>query len=104
MILSGTKTIEKTRLFWENCFFTPQQAQLIDTSYAALQRGGFQYVWIFDNIGNLMLDECSFKEARSINTYLFAQRFCGIGETMPMSTFWLRPRMVWGKHSSDNRL
>jgi FkbM family methyltransferase len=84
VIHSGAKTIENTRLvFWENCFFTPEQAQLLDSSYAALERCGFRYVWIFDNIGNLMLDECRFKEASSINTYLFAQRFCGIGETMP---------------------
>jgi FkbM family methyltransferase len=68
-MLAASKPI----LFWENAFSTPEQLECFEQLYARLEEIGYFYLWPFDNFGNPVLEECSFKAIREINKYVAAQ-------------------------------
>lgn len=72
---------QKPILFWENAFSSKQQLEGLDQLYVALENLGYCHLWPFDNFGNPVLEECSFKAIRELNKYIFAQNFQGATRT-----------------------
>jgi len=85
VLKSASRIIEQSRpaLFWENQFSAPYQRHILEALYEDLQAAGYDHVWIFDNFGNLMLEECSFKNLADLNSYVASQDSFGC------------PRAIW---------
>lgn len=76
VILSGAEILTQSEplLFWENDI--QEEFQLIGYSkmYKLLQEKGYNYLYIFDNYGNLMTEESNFKTLLDINQYGYSMK------------------------------
>lgn len=84
VLFSAASTLKasKPMLFWENQFSTAGQMAALEKLYPVLEDIGYDYAWIFDNFGNLLLEECSYRQIEDINKYVAAQQFHGIKKTI----------------------
>ncbi len=84
VILSATGILATSRpiLFWENYFSTRVQMRDLDQLYQWLDDRGYRYFWIFDNFGNLMLQQCSARNIEDFNQYVASQEFHGCTRTI----------------------
>jgi FkbM family methyltransferase len=62
-------------IFWENYFSTMEQMRDLEVLYQSLHDAGYRYFWVFDNFGNLMLQECSVTNIVDLNEYVASQEF-----------------------------
>ena len=62
-------------IFWENYFSTMEQMRDLEVLYQSLHDAGYRYFWVFDNFGNLMLQECSVNNIIDLNEYVASQEF-----------------------------
>lgn len=73
IILAASKPV----IFWENYFSTVEQMRDLEVLYQGLHDVGYRYFWVFDNFGNLMLQECSVNNILDLNEYVASQEFHG---------------------------
>lgn len=59
-------------LFWENEISEDFQIIGFENLYGWLVNKGYKYVYVFDNFGNLMIEECDFKTLKNINSYIYS--------------------------------
>lgn len=59
-------------LFWENQMFEKFQIKGFEDLYDLLQKIGYRYIYIFDNFGNLIIEESDFKTLKKINSYVLS--------------------------------
>lgn len=59
-------------LYWENQMFEDFQIQGFNDLYEFLQKIGYKYVYIFDNFGNLIIEESDFETLKQINSYVLS--------------------------------
>lgn len=59
-------------LYWENQMFEEFQILGFNDLYIKLQNIGYKYIYIFDNFGNLIMEESDFETLKKINSYVFA--------------------------------
>jgi FkbM family methyltransferase len=69
-ILSKSKPI----LFWENEISEDFQYKGFDELYSMLEIKGYNYIYIFDNFGNLITEETNFETLKNINSYLYGMK------------------------------
>jgi len=60
-------------LFWENQFSSEQQLGCLEEFYRSIAHLGYGKFWVFDNFGNVLLEECSLKEIADLNKYVMAR-------------------------------
>lgn len=84
VILSGASILAGSRpmLFWENYFSTADQLKGLFELYEHLESSGYSHFWIFDNFGNLMIEECRVAHVRDMSAYLASQEFNGCTRTI----------------------
>jgi FkbM family methyltransferase len=77
VILSAPNILAASRpvIFWENYFSTREQMRDLEVLYQSLHDAGYRYFWVFDNFGNLMLQECSISNIIDLNKYVASQEF-----------------------------
>jgi len=77
VILSATEILAKSKpvIFWENYFSTMEQMQDLEAFYQRLPDSNYRHFWVFDNFGNLMLQECSLSSLIDLNHYVASQEF-----------------------------
>lgn len=75
VLLSSTQIINRSEplIYWENQFCGDKQLNLLERAYEHLSKNGYNHLWIFDNFGNLLLEECTFAALHSLNRYVAAQ-------------------------------
>jgi FkbM family methyltransferase len=61
-------------LFWENEISEEFQHEGFVEMYSLLQKLGYQYIYIFDNFGNLISEEENFTTLENINSYLYSMK------------------------------
>jgi FkbM family methyltransferase len=92
-ILAGSNPV----IFWENYFSSMEQMQELETFYHRLRDFNYHHVWVFDNFGNLMLQECSFSNLVDLNHYVASQEFHNCTRTIYYTDIlaageeWLEP-------------
>lgn len=59
-------------LFWENQMFEEFQIKGFNDLYNLLQKTGYKYIYIFDNFGNLIMEESDFETLKKINSYVLS--------------------------------
>ncbi len=59
-------------LFWENQMFEEFQIKGFNDLYSLLQKIGYKYIYIFDNFGNLIIEESDFETLKKINSYVLS--------------------------------
>lgn len=59
-------------LFWENQMFEEFQIKGFNDLYNLLQKIGYKYIYIFDNFGNLIMEESDFETLKKINSYVLS--------------------------------
>jgi len=59
-------------LYWENQMFEDFQIQGFNDLYKLLQKIGYKYIYIFDNFGNLIIEESDFEILKQINSYVLS--------------------------------
>lgn len=59
-------------LFWENQMFKDFQIKGFNNLYNLLQEIGYKYIYIFDNFGNLIIEESDFETLKKINSYVLS--------------------------------
>ncbi|UEG50420.1 FkbM family methyltransferase [Ferruginibacter lapsinanis] len=69
-ILSNSEPI----LFWENEISEDFQYEGFETLYTLLIKKGYKYIYIFDNFGNLMVEESTFEVLKDINAYVYSMK------------------------------
>lgn len=57
-------------LYWENQMFEDFQIQGFNDLYKSLQKIGYNHIYIFDNFGNLIIEESDFETLKQINSYV----------------------------------
>lgn len=67
-ILSNSQPI----LFWENEITEDFQYEGFCQLYSLLESKGYTHIFIFDNFGNLITEECNFETLKNINTYIYS--------------------------------
>lgn len=74
VMLSASKTIEnqKPLLFWENEVCNESQAKGYHVLYDFLKKQCYSSVFVFDNFGNLMLENASIDILLSLNSYILS--------------------------------
>lgn len=74
VLLSGQLLLEKFRpiLFWENEIRDEFQLNGYRRLYSFLKNMGYEYLYVFDNFGNLILEETDFDTLEKINAYLLS--------------------------------
>lgn len=74
VLKSAKSTLKNSEpiLFWENQMFEEFQLTGYDELYELLIKYGYSYIYVFDNYGNLMLEETDFKTLKNLNTYIFS--------------------------------
>ena len=84
VILSGATILAGSRpvLFWENYFSTADQMKGLVQLYEHLESSDYLHYWVFDNFGNLMIEECSVTHVRDMCAYLASQEFNGCTRTI----------------------
>jgi hypothetical protein len=72
VISSGMSMIETSQLmlFWEG---GTSDAIAFESMYEKLAAAGYDRFWIFDNFGNLILNECGTKELKDFDRYVASQ-------------------------------
>ena len=74
-VLNSAKNIIRNSepiLFWENQMFKEFQLNGYNNLYELLTKYGYLYLYVFDNYGNLMLEETDFKTLKNLNSYIFS--------------------------------
>ncbi len=61
-------------LFWENEISEDFQYKGFEELYVLLTEKKYKYIYVFDNFGNLLLEECNFETLKSINAYLYSMK------------------------------
>ncbi|MFZ4412827.1 MAG: FkbM family methyltransferase [Bacteroidales bacterium] len=61
-------------LFWENEISEDFQYKGFEELYVLLKEKNYKYIYVFDNFGNLLLEECNFETLNSINAYLYSMK------------------------------
>jgi len=61
-------------LFWENEISEDFQMQGYEKLYEMLKEKKYKYVFLFDNFGNLMLEEVNYSTLKSINDYVYSMK------------------------------
>ncbi len=76
VICSSPKLLANSEpiLFWENEISYEFQIKGFNELYFMLEKIGYKYVYIFDNFGNLLINEIGFNSARYINEYLYSMK------------------------------
>lgn len=69
-ILSHSEPI----LFWENEISEDFQNIGFNNLYYLLEKKGYTHIYIFDNFGNLMIEEADFATLRNINSYVYTMK------------------------------
>ncbi|WP_197055433.1 FkbM family methyltransferase [Gillisia sp. Hel_I_29] len=59
-------------LFWENQMFEEFQIKGFNDLYKILEKIGYKYIYIFDNFGNLIIEESDFITLKKINSYVLS--------------------------------
>jgi FkbM family methyltransferase len=74
VILSARTILEQSEpiIFWENDIYTERQYQGFNELYPFLNQLGYEYFFIFDNFGNLLLETEDITSLHSINDYLYS--------------------------------
>jgi FkbM family methyltransferase len=83
VLMSGQQLIGQHLpvLFWENEVTEPFQLVGFDQLYAWLESVGYCHLFIFDNFGNIILENTSLKALRDINQYLLSIKDYGATRT-----------------------
>jgi len=83
VILSGPGLIrrEEPVIFWENEIHGQTQLDGFGKLYAMLEQAGYKYLYVFDNFGNLLLEEATYESLLSINRYLHSMKHSGQSRT-----------------------
>ena len=68
-------------LFWENEIFEEFQLVEFQKLYKTLTNFGYKYIYVFDNYGNLIVEEVEFKTLIDLNYYLYSMRNNGCTRT-----------------------
>jgi len=80
VILSGMGMIEASQplLFWEG---GTTGATAFEGMYKNIEAFGYEQFWVFDNFGNLILEECRVKELKSLDRYIASlhNHKCSVG-------------------------
>ena len=71
-ILSSENILKKNEpiIFWENEIHTNDQNAGYEKMYDLLDSLGYKYLYVFDNFGNILLEECSYSNIKNINRYI----------------------------------
>jgi len=79
VIKSGRRILAESRpiLYWENDIYEDFQLQGYSELYTLLKELDYKYLFIFDNYGNLMLEEADFSILEKLNNYIYNQKKCG---------------------------
>lgn len=74
VLLSGNTILkdEKPILFWENEIKTENQKNGYNELYDFLESNGYTHLFIFDNFGNLMLENSNFKTLSDLTEYIYS--------------------------------
>lgn len=59
-------------LFWENQIYKKYQLDEYNKLYDKLELAGYEYIFIFDNYGNLLTEENDFATLKNLNDYQFS--------------------------------
>lgn len=72
VLLSANSLISKSKpiLFWENQISNELQSLGYEKLYFFLDNLGYKYIYIFDNFGNVLLEEVTYKTLKMINSYV----------------------------------
>ena len=75
VLMSSEKILKDSEpiLFWENDIRNSEQNQGYMKLYKFLSEIGYSYLSIFDNFGNLLLEDSDFDTLRKINRYIAGQ-------------------------------
>lgn len=81
---SGTETLrnKKPIVFWENQMENKKQAAGYDKLYENLINSGYSEIYVFDNFGNLMLEQTDFGVVKNLNDYILSMEESGCTRTM----------------------
>jgi len=73
-LLSAKEIISKSMpiLYWENQIENLTQKDGFDQLYELLSVNNYTHIYVFDNFGNLMLENIEFKTLSSLNSYIFS--------------------------------
>ena len=73
VIRSAEKILSESEpiLFWENVISDDFQYEEYNKLYDFLEEKGYSHLYIFDNFGNLLVENSNFKILKDINTYLY---------------------------------
>lgn len=76
VLKSAEKTLRSDEpiLYWENEISEDFQFSGFAELYSLLTQLGYRYIYVFDNFGNLMLEESSFEAVKNINTYIYSMK------------------------------
>lgn len=74
VLMSAKKIIGKNKpiLFWENQIDTRIQYDGYEKLYEFLSDMNYDYIYIFDNFGNIMLKNVTYEVLKNINDYIFS--------------------------------
>ncbi|MHA6279847.1 FkbM family methyltransferase [Salinimicrobium sp. CAU 1759] len=72
VLLSAKEILKKSEpiLFWENQIDSELQRNGYNHLYEVLRSGGYKHVFIFDNFGNLLLENSNFANVKDLNSYV----------------------------------
>lgn len=75
VIQSSPKILERDNpiIFWENYISNDFQYKGFEDMYSMLLNKGYKYLFIFDNFGNLILEEPDYKSLSQLNAYIYSQ-------------------------------
>lgn len=73
VIKSAEKLIDQSKpiLFWENEIRQEFQSKGFDELYEWLETKGYEYIYVFDNFGNLLTIEKNFSTLKNLNAYIY---------------------------------
>lgn len=74
-VIKSAKTIlsvSEPILFWENEITEDFQYKGFEELYDLLKEKKYKYIYIFDNFGNLLVEETNFETLKNINAYLYS--------------------------------
>jgi FkbM family methyltransferase len=79
VLLSAKQTIKSVEpvLFWENEVNTSAQLEGFARFYQLLEENHYEFIYVFDNFGNLLLEGATVKNLVSLNNYLVSILFNG---------------------------
>jgi FkbM family methyltransferase len=79
VLISAKETIKSSEpvLFWENEVNTSAQLEGFARLYQLLEENHYEFIYVFDNFGNLLLEGATVKNLVSLNNYLVSMRSNG---------------------------